>query len=64
MEEHEHHHEHSDEHGHDHNKDLEAITVSSTRISRSVSNELIRIEVINAEELQENAMMRPGISLY
>lgn len=54
----EHEHEHEDEHGH--GEKFEAITVTSTRVGRSVSDEPIRIEVINAEELQEKAMMRPG----
>ena len=50
--------EHDDEHGHDDH--IESILVLSTRLGRSVNDEPIRVEVINNEELQEKAMMRPG----
>ncbi|GAB56814.1 iron complex outermembrane recepter protein [Glaciecola punicea ACAM 611] len=47
----------SDEHHHD---ETETILVTSTRIGRSINSEPIRIEVINREELEEKAIMRPG----
>lgn len=50
--------EHRDEHAHD--DEVESILVMSTRLGRTVSNEPIRVEVINREELEEKAMMRPG----
>jgi outer membrane receptor for ferrienterochelin and colicins len=34
--------------------------VISTRLGRSVNDEPIRVEVINREELEEKAIMRPG----
>ncbi|MDO6694601.1 TonB-dependent receptor [Aliiglaciecola sp. 3_MG-2023] len=49
-----------DEHEHGHEDEVETITVSSTRVGRNVTDEPVRIEVINQEELQEKAMMRPG----
>ena len=49
---------HHDEHGHD--DDVESILVMSTRLGRSINDEPIRVEVINREELEEKAIMRPG----
>ncbi|MEP4889485.1 MAG: TonB-dependent receptor [Aliiglaciecola sp.] len=49
---------HEDEH--EHEDEVETITVSSTRVGRNVTDEPVRIEVINQEELEEKAMMRPG----
>jgi outer membrane receptor for ferrienterochelin and colicins len=49
---------HHDEHAHD--DDVETILVLSTRLGRSVDDEPIRVEVINREELEEKAIMRPG----
>ncbi len=53
---------HDDEHMHDdaEHDELESILVTSTRSGRSINNEPIRVEVINSEELQEKAIMRPG----
>lgn len=50
----------TDEHAHDHHDEVETILVTSTRIGSSINDEPIRVEVINSEELQEKAMMRPG----
>jgi outer membrane receptor for ferrienterochelin and colicin len=53
-----------DEHGHDddddHHDQVESILVTSTRSSRSINSEPVRVEVINREELEEKAIMRPG----
>lgn len=49
---------HHDEHGHD--DDVESILVLSTRLGRTINSEPIRVEVINREELEEKAIMRPG----
>ena len=49
---------HPDEH--EHEDDIESILVVSTRLGRAVNDEPIRVEVINREELQEKAIMRPG----
>jgi len=58
------HDDHSDEHGHsdehEHGHGVEKILVLSTRLGRAVSDEPIRVEVINTEELTEKAIMRPG----
>jgi outer membrane receptor for ferrienterochelin and colicins len=65
--EHEHKHLNSDtkpqdEHMHhdDNHEEVESILVTSTRSGRSINSEPIRVEVINSEELQEKAIMRPG----
>ncbi len=53
--------EHSEDHqDDDHHEEIESILVSSTRLGRSMNDEPIRIEVINREELEEKAIMRPG----
>ena len=49
-----------DDHKHDHEDDIESILVVSTRSGRAMNDEPIRVEVINREELQEKAIMRPG----
>jgi iron complex outermembrane receptor protein len=53
---------HSDEHD-DHDDDaveLDAVVVESTRSGRRVSEEPIRIDVINREEIEEKLLMSPG----
>ena len=44
----------------EHEKHLEAVIVQATRSGRRVQDEPIRVEVINAEEIGEKALMRPG----
>jgi outer membrane receptor for ferrienterochelin and colicins len=39
---------------------LDEVTVSSTRSSRSINNTPTRVEVIEAEEIHEESTMRPG----
>jgi iron complex outermembrane receptor protein len=61
---HEHHPDehHADEH-HDHDEDaveLDAVVVESTRSRRRVSDEPIRVEVIQQEEIEEKLLMTPG----
>ena len=56
---------HADEHGHlddhDHHAvDLDAVIVESTRSGRRVSDEPIRVEIINREEIEEKLLMSPG----
>ncbi|WP_171022366.1 TonB-dependent receptor plug domain-containing protein [Thalassotalea litorea] len=52
---------HEDEHHDDHHhENIERIQVRATRLGRIVSDAPMRIEVINAEEIQEKALMRPG----
>ena len=54
----EHHHDH---HHHEHQqKQIERISVSASRLGRIVTESATRTEVINAEEVQEKALMRPG----
>ena len=53
-------HEHH-EHTHEHNNDaVERIQVRASRLGRIVTESATRTEVINAEEIQEKALMRPG----
>ncbi|MBQ4831890.1 TonB-dependent receptor [Pseudoalteromonas sp. MMG010] len=52
-----------DEHGHeDHHqeKKIEKIQVTASRLGRIVNEPATRIELINGEEVQEKALMRPG----
>lgn len=51
---------HEDGHHEDDHHDVESILVVSTRLGRSANDEPIRVEVVNSEELQEKAIMRPG----
>jgi outer membrane receptor for ferrienterochelin and colicins len=53
------HHENSDHHDHDDNK-VEKIQVRASRLGRIVTESATRTEIINAEEVQEKALMRPG----
>ncbi len=50
---------HSDTH-HTHDNDIERIQVSASRLGRIVTQSATRTEMINAEEIQEKALMRPG----
>lgn len=45
---------------HEHGEEVESILILSTRLGRMISDEPIRVEVINREELEEKAIMRPG----
>lgn len=50
---------HDDHHQH-HEKKIEKIQVTASRLGRVVNESAIRTEVINGEEIQEKALMRPG----
>jgi len=51
-------HDAEDEKHHDHV--LETVVVQATRTGRELDDEPIRVEVLNREEIQEKALMRPG----
>ncbi|WP_289028235.1 TonB-dependent receptor [uncultured Paraglaciecola sp.] len=53
----EHHEDHHDEHG---EPKIEKIQVTASRLGRIVTESATRTEIINGEEIQEKAMMRPG----
>ncbi|GLX83623.1 TonB-dependent receptor plug domain-containing protein [Thalassotalea eurytherma] len=48
------------EHHHDDEHKMEKIQVTASRLGRIVTESATRIEVINGEEIQEKALMRPG----
>jgi outer membrane receptor for ferrienterochelin and colicins len=50
----------TDEHGHDEAVELDAVIVESTRSRRRTSEEPIRVEVIEREEIEEKLLMTPG----
>lgn len=53
-------HEH-DDHEHEHGSDrIETIQVTASRLGRIVTESATRTEIINGEEIQEKALMRPG----
>ena len=52
------HDDHDDHHGHGHGEDV--IVVRATRTDRRVEDQPVRVEVINREEIEEKAIMRPG----
>jgi outer membrane receptor for ferrienterochelin and colicins len=54
----EHNDEHEDEHHHDDH--VEKIVVQATRSGRIADEQPIRVELINREEIEEKAAMRPG----
>tara|TARA_R110002167_G_scaffold42935_14_gene130057 strand:- start:2715 stop:4799 length:2085 start_codon:yes stop_codon:yes gene_type:complete len=55
------HEEHENEHGDDdHNDSVEKIVVQATRSGRIADEQPIRVELINREEIEEKAAMRPG----
>ncbi|WP_445945894.1 TonB-dependent receptor plug domain-containing protein [Shewanella sp.] len=56
--EHGEHGEHDDEH--DHEESMEKIVVQATRSGRIADEQPIRVELINREEIEEKAAMRPG----
>ncbi len=45
---------------HDDERTLEAVIVEATRSGRLLQDEPMRVEVINREEIEEKAIMRPG----
>jgi len=49
-----------DEHKKHDNKKIEKIQVTASRLGRIVTESATRTEVINGEEIQEKALMRPG----
>ncbi|WP_434937945.1 TonB-dependent receptor plug domain-containing protein [Shewanella sp. HL-SH8] len=53
---------HADEHDdeHDHEEKMETIIVQATRSGRIADEQPIRVELINREEIEEKAAMRPG----
>lgn len=57
---HEDHEGHEDHDGHDHQKTLDVVVVQATRSGRLLQDEPVRVEVINREEIEEKAIMRPG----
>lgn len=52
--------EHEDEHSHEHEEKTERIIVQATRSGRVANDQPIRVELINREEIEEKAAMRPG----
>lgn len=53
--------EHHEEEHHDHHEsNIERIQVSASRLGRIVTESATRTEIINGEEIQEKALMRPG----
>lgn len=54
------HEDHGDHDDHDAEKTLEAVIVQATRSGRLLADEPMRVEVINREEIEEKAIMRPG----
>lgn len=57
------HDENDDEHqheGHDHHGKIEKIVVQASRSGRIADEQPIRVELINREEIEEKAAMRPG----
>ncbi len=51
--------DHHDEHHHE-ESNIETIQVRASRLGRIVTESATRIELINGEEIQEKAIMRPG----
>ena len=49
-----------DEHHHHDEKKIEKIQVTASRLGRIVTESATRTEIINGEEVQEKALMRPG----
>ncbi|WP_421857281.1 TonB-dependent receptor domain-containing protein [Oceanicaulis sp.] len=56
----EHDHQHDEDHAHDHGHGDDVIIVRATRTGRGVEDQPVRVEVINREEIEEKAIMRPG----
>lgn len=53
-------HHHDEDHAHDHGHGDDVIIVRATRTGRGVDDQPVRVEVINREEIEEKAIMRPG----
>ena len=53
------HHEEQEQHTHS-DKNIERIQVRASRLGRIVTESATRTEIINGEEIQEKALMRPG----
>lgn len=51
---------HDEDHAHDHGHSEDVIVVRATRTGRGVEDQPVRVEVINREEIEEKAIMRPG----
>jgi iron complex outermembrane receptor protein/outer membrane receptor for ferrienterochelin and colicins len=51
---------HDDHDDHDHEKTMETVIVQATRSGRLLQDEPIKVEIINREEIEEKAIMRPG----
>jgi len=55
------HDDHGDQEGHDdHEKTLDTVVVQATRSGRLAQDEPVKVELINREEIEEKAIMRPG----
>ncbi|GGP50070.1 TonB-dependent receptor plug domain-containing protein [Shewanella saliphila] len=54
------HHDDEHEHEHEHEEAMETIVIQATRSGRIADEQPIRVEVINREEIEEKAAMRPG----
>jgi outer membrane receptor for ferrienterochelin and colicins len=52
--------EHHDHHDEDDKAKIEKIQVTASRLGRIVTESATRTEIINGEEIQEKALMRPG----
>ncbi|WP_440876291.1 TonB-dependent receptor plug domain-containing protein [Thalassotalea sp. PLHSN55] len=53
--------DHHDDHHHEHQESkIEKIQVTASRLGRIVTESATRTEIINSEEIQEKALMRPG----
>ncbi|GAA0548730.1 hypothetical protein GCM10009098_15410 [Rheinheimera aquimaris] len=59
-EEHDDEHGHDDDHHHDDDENIETIVVQATRSGRIANEQPVRVELINREEIEEKAAMRPG----
>ena len=59
-EENQHHEEDEHGHEHEHEENIEKIVVQATRSGRVANEQPIRVELINREEIEEKAAMRPG----
>ncbi|UAL42590.1 TonB-dependent receptor [Shewanella inventionis] len=54
------HHEQGHEDEHEHEEEMETIVIQATRSGRIADEQPIRVEVVNREEIEEKAAMRPG----
>lgn len=51
---------HRNDDDHDHSEPIDEIVVQATRSGRLQQDEPVRVEIINQEEIEEKAIMRPG----